>query len=152
MINYDNFWILIRTQKREKMAVGRKSRRNLDSSNLAWRFAKSIVGTWSSDAFEKVVSAVQVTWITLYKVPVRLVLTLSERMPPYSRHHIDSKRIECRHRGGKNKNNSRLLLELKIKIPDICSNCKSKFPTFARIKTQKLTNFIRIATQVLPST
>ena len=27
----------------------------------------------------------------------------------------------------------------KIKIiPDFCSNCKSKFPTFARIKTQKL--------------
>ena len=39
-------------------------------------------------------------------------LTLSERMPPYSRHHKYSKRIECRHRGGKNKNNSRLLLEL----------------------------------------
>ena len=27
----------------------------------------------------------------------------------------------------------------KIKtIPDVCSNCKSEFPTFARIKTQKL--------------
>ena len=39
-------------------------------------------------------------------------LTLSERMPPYSRHHKYSKEIECRHRGGKNKNNSRLLLEL----------------------------------------
>ena len=42
----------------------------------------------------------------------RLLLTLSERMPPYSRHHKYSKRIECRYRGGKNKNNSRLLLEL----------------------------------------
>ena len=41
-------------------------------------------------------------------------LTLSERMPPYSRHHKYSKKIE------------------------FCSNCKSKFPTFARIKTQKL--------------
>ena len=39
-------------------------------------------------------------------------LTLSERMPPYSRHHKYSKKIECRHRGGKNKNNSRLSLEL----------------------------------------
>ena len=34
------------------------------------------------------------------------------RMPPYSRHHKYSKKIERRHRGGKNKNNSRLLLEL----------------------------------------
>ena len=41
---------------------------------------------------------------------------------------------ECRHRGGKNKNNSRLLLELKLK------NCR-----FLKITTQKLTNFIRIA-------
>ena len=39
-------------------------------------------------------------------------LTLSERVPPYSRHHKYSKKIECRHRGGENKNNSRLLLEL----------------------------------------
>ena len=45
-----------------------------------------------------------------------LMLTLSERMPPYSRHHKYSKKIECRHTGGK----------------------KKKFPTFAGIKTQKL--------------
>ena len=66
-------------------------------------------------------------------------LTLSDRMPPYSRHHKYSKRIECRHRGGKNKNNSRLLLESKLK------NCR-----FLKIITEKLTNFIRIATQILP--
>ena len=55
-------------------------------------------------------------------------LTLSERMPPYSRHHKYSKRIECRR-----------IEAAKIKtIPDFCSNCKSKFPIFARIKTQKL--------------
>ena len=53
-------------------------------------------------------------------------LTLSERMPPYSRHYKYSKKIECRHTGGKKK------------IPDFCSNCKSKFPTFAGIKTRKL--------------
>ena len=65
-------------------------------------------------------------------------LTLSERMPPYSRHHKYSKRIECRHRGGKKKN-SRLLLELKLKY------CRC-----LKITTQKLPNFIRIATQILP--
>ena len=27
----------------------------------------------------------------------------------------------------------------KKKIPDFCSSCKSKFPTFAGIKTQKVT-------------
>ena len=43
-------------------------------------------------------------------------LTLSERMPPYSRHRKYSKKIECRHTGGK----------------------KKKFPTFAGIKTQIL--------------
>ena len=47
----------------------------------------------------------------------RRILTLSERMPPYSRHHKYSKKIECRHTGGKK---------------------KQKFPTFAGIKTQKL--------------
>ena len=47
-------------------------------------------------------------------------------MPPYSRHHKYSKKIECRHRGGNKKKkfptfirivnqNSRLLLELKLK-------------------------------------
>ena len=54
-------------------------------------------------------------------------LTLSERMTPYSRHHKYSKKIECRHTGGKKK-----------KISDFCSNCKSKFPTFAGIATQIL--------------
>ena len=57
------------------------------------------------------------TYIRLPRDPTNtllafLQLTLSERMPPYSRHHKYSKKIECRHRGGKNKNNSRLLLEL----------------------------------------
>ena len=48
-----------------------------------------------------------------FKVRSEIInLTLSERMPPYSRHRKYSKKIECRHRGGKNKNNSRLLLEL----------------------------------------
>ena len=55
-------------------------------------------------------------------------------MPPYSRHHKYSKKIECRHTGGKKKK----------KIPDFCSNFKSKFPTFAGIKTQKLPNFTKI--------
>ena len=61
------------------------------------------------------------------------LLTLSERMPPYSRHHKYSKKIECRHRGDKNKNNSRLLLELKFK------NCR-----FLKITTQKLPNLSKI--------
>ena len=42
---------------------------------------------------------------------VRRILTLSERMPPYSRHHKYSKKIECRHRRQKKK-----------KIPDFCWN------------------------------
>ena len=46
-------------------------------------------------------------------------------MPPYSRHHKYSKKIQAAK--------------------------KEKFPTFAGIKTQKLPNFIRIATQELPS-
>ena len=75
-----------------------------------------------------------------YRIPLSAIifLTLSERMPPYSRHHIYSKKIECRRTGGKKKN-SRLLLELKLKY------CR-----FLKITTQKLPNFIRIATQILP--
>ena len=49
-------------------------------------------------------------------------LTLSGRMPPYSRHHRYSTKIECRHTGGK----------------------KKKFQTFAEIETQKLPNFTKI--------
>ena len=52
---------------------------------------------------------------------LKSLLTLSERMPPYSRHRKYSKKVECRHTGGKKKfptfarivnQNSRLLLEL----------------------------------------
>ena len=47
----------------------------------------------------------------------RGILTLGERMPPYSRRHKYSKKIECRRTGGKK---------------------KKKFPTLAGIKIQKL--------------
>ena len=59
---------------------------------------------------------------------VIIELTLSERM---SRHHKYSKKIECRHTGGKKKKNFRLLLELKLK------NCR-----FLKITTLKLPNFL----------
>ena len=36
------------------------------------------------------------------------------------------------------KSNAAIQAAKKKKIPDFCSNCKSKFPTFAGIKTQKL--------------
>ena len=51
-----------------------------------------------------------------------LSLTLSERMPPHSRHHEYSKKIECRHTGGKKK-----------KIPDFCWNQNSKIAVFLKL-------------------
>ena len=42
---------------------------------------------------------------------IKCLLTLGERMPPYSRHHRCSKKIECRRQAAKQK-----------KIPDFCWN------------------------------
>ena len=48
------------------------------------------------------------------------------------------------------KSNAVIQAAKKKKDSDFCSNCKSKFPTFAGIEIQKLPNFIRTAIQILP--